>query len=239
MIYFYDGSRDGFLTAFLLAFSDADAVLTSMQCQLPLGVETVSVQTDPVRAKRAAQRLQGFDRNCLHELDMLLRCSQPNRDQVAFKYFTMIATKKRPVRGMLAEDAVTTASDCLWKVSHEIERFRGFVRFMESASGALYAPISPDHDICDLLAPHFRARIPMFPFVIHDVNRKKAAVYDGKHIFCAPLESAEIMLAADEEGWQKLWRTYFNKVNFVERERLKQQHGYLPVRYRKFMPEFK
>lgn len=238
MIYFYDGTKDGFLTAFLYAFSDEKALLTSMQCQIPLGVETVTVTTDPVRAKRAAERLQGFDKNCLHELDTLLRCAEPNRDQAAYEYFKLIATKKRPVRGMLAEDAVIAATDCLHKVGHEIERFRGFVRFMESASGALYAPISPDHDICDLLAPHFRARIPQFPFVIHDVNRKKAAVYDGKNIFCAPLEKAEIVLSADENAWQALWKNYFASVNIVERERLKQQRAYLPVRYRKFMPEF-
>lgn len=238
MIYLYDGSKNGFLTAFLTAFSDEQAVLTSMQCQLPLGVETVTVKTDPERAGRAAKKLNASDKNCLHELDTLLRCAEPNRDQVAFEYFRLIATKKRPVRDMLAEDAVMAAEDCLRKVGHEIERFRGFVRFMESASGALYAPISPDNDICDLLAWHFRARIPQFPFVIHDVKRKKAVVYDGNHIFNAPLENAEIVLSADEETWQDLWRNYFESVNIVPRERLKQQRAYLPVRYRKFMPEF-
>lgn len=238
MIYFFDGTINGFLTSFLLAFSDKEAVLSSMQCQLALGQKTLSVQTDQQRAMRAAHRLHGLDKNCLHELGILLRCSEPNRDQIAFEYLRLIATKKHPVRKMLAENAVIAASDCLWKVNHEVERFRGYVRFIESASGALYAPISPDHDICDLLAPHFRARIPLFPFVIHDVNRKKAAVYDGINVFCAPLESADIVLAADEENWQKLWQTYFQKVNIPERERLKQQRAYLPVRYRKFMPEF-
>ena len=115
---------------------------------------------------------------------------------------------------------------------------KGFVRFRESASGALYAPLSPDNDIVDLLARHFAKRLPESPFVLHDVKRKKAAVWDGEHLFLAPLQQAEVMLSADEEGWQKLWKTYFSAVNIPSRERIKQQNGYLPKRYRKFMTEF-
>ncbi|MDE6059220.1 MAG: TIGR03915 family putative DNA repair protein [Clostridia bacterium] len=238
MIYFYDGSRAGFLTAFLAAFNDNEAIVTSSQRQLTLGQEAVFVQTNAERAKKAEARLLSFDKYCMQDLNFLLRCSDETRDQTAFEYLRLIATKKRPVRNMLAEDAVIMASNLIGKVKHEAERFRGFVRFMESASGALYAPIAPDHDICDLLVGHFRARIPNFPFVIHDVKRKKATVYDGKNVFCAPLENAEVMLSATEEAWQALWKNYFEHVNIVERERLKQQRGYLPVRYRKFMPEF-
>ncbi len=238
MIYCYDGSENGFLTAFLLAYSDTDAVLVSGQFQLPFGQEAVTVKTDIERAKNVRNRLLSFDGQCMNELKTLLRCANPMRDNATFDYFKLIATKKRPVRTMLAEDVVILAKDLIWKVKHELEQFRGFVRFMESASGALYAPISPDHDICDLLACHFRARFPQFPFVIHDVKRKKSAVYDGKNIFEAPLENAEVVLSADETAWQELWKNYFEHVNIVPRERLKQQRAYLPVRYRKFMPEF-
>lgn len=238
MTYFYDGSHAGFLTAFWAAFSDNEAIITSAQRQLILGQEAVFVETNAERTKKAEARLLSFDKYCMQDLNFLLRCNDELRDQAAFEYLRLIATKKRPVRDMLAEDAVITTSNLLYKVKHEAERFRGFVRFMESASGALYAPIAPDHDICDLLVGHFRARIPNFPFVIHDVKRKKAAVYDGKNVFRAPLEDAEVVLSATEEAWQALWKNYFEHVNIVERERLKQQRGYLPVRYRKFMPEF-
>lgn len=238
MIYIYDGTRDGFLTVFPTAYTDREALLISTQRQLVLGQQTVTVQTDRERATRVKKRLLSFDVKCIQDLEIILRCSDPLRDDVAFRYIKLIAQKKRPVREMLGEDAVMTAKDYLWKVKHELERFRGFVRFMESASGALYAPISPDHDISDLIALHFRARLPNFPFVIHDVTRKKAAVYDGINLFQAPLENAEIVLSAQEQAWQNLWKNYFEHVNIIPRERLKQQRAYLPVRYRKFMPEF-
>ena len=85
--------------------------------------------------------------------------------------------------------------------------------------------------------PHFRSRIPEIPFVIHDVRRAKAAIWDGEHVFVAPLSKAEIVLSADEQGWQALWRRYYASVNIPSRKRLKQMKGYMPVRYWKFMPE--
>ncbi len=237
MIYFYDGSKEAFLTAFCTAFPDADAVLTSGSSQLGIGQEAVFIKADPARAKRAERRLLSFDPDCMRDLTTILRSGNPVKDMIAFRYLRLIALKKRPVRGMLADDAVIDAVECMRRVSFEIHRFHGFLRFMESASGALYAPISPDNDICDLLVPHFKERLPKYPFVIHDVGRKKAAVYDGCAVFMAPLERAEVLLSADEVGWQKLWKTYYAAVNIPSRERLKQQKGYLPVRYWKFMPE--
>lgn len=239
MIYFYDGTRSAFLTALTLSFNDPEAVLTCGSAQLSLGQEANFVRTDEERAARAEKRLLELDKDCMRDLDLLLRSGEPTRDATALAYFRMIAREKRPVRNMLADGVVIAATECIRRVTYEVHRFHGFLRFMECSSGALYAPISPDNDICDLLVPHFRARLPQYPFAIHDVKRQKAAVYDGTHVFLAPLKRAEIALSADEEGWVKLWKDYYDSVNIPSRERLKQMRGYLPVRYWKFMPEFR
>ena len=138
---------------------------------------------------------------------------------------------------MLAEACVLAATELMERIRREIDRLHGFVRFMESASGALYAPVTPDHDIIDLLAAYFQKRFSAYPFVIHDLKRKKAAVYDGTALFAAPLHEADILLSADEEGWQALWRQYYKSVNIPSRERLKQMRGYMPVRYWKHLTE--
>lgn len=239
MIYIIDGTKQSFLTAFPLAFRDEEAVLTSRRKQLPLGQSVLFVSPDGARARRAEERLLSFDQGCMKELDYLLRNGEDDCEQIAFRYLKFLAQKKRPVRDMLAEEAVLDATECIRRVTFEIHRLHGFVRFMESESGALYAPLSPDHDVVDLLVPHFRARLPEYPFVLHDVGRKKAAVYDGKNSFLAPLDRAEVALSANETEWQALWRRYYKSVNIPERERLRQMRGYMPVRYWKFMPEFR
>lgn len=239
MLYVTDGTKEGFLTAFLAAFSDADALLVSDQAvtQLPLTALPITIQPDLTRAEKAAKRLQQFDKHFLHDLDFLLRSGNENNLQIAFAYCKRLAEIKHPISSRLSEPAVYDAVALIRQVGFEIHRFHGFIRFMESASGALYAPFSPDNDICDLLVPHFRARLPEYPFVLHDVKRKKAAVYDGQHCFCAPLEKADILLSANELGWQSLWKEYYGAVNIPLRERLKQMRGYMPKRYWAFMPE--
>lgn len=237
MVYLFDGTQAGFLTAFLAAYSDPEAILASKTVQLPLGQTPVVVQTDEARAEKAKNRLLGFDRACMQDLELLLRSGKEDREQVAFGYFRVLAREKRPVSKRLAEQAVFTAIEYIKKLRLEIHHFHGFIRFMETESGALYAPFSPDNDICELLVPHFRARLPQFPFVLHDIKRKKAAVYDGKNAFVAPLAQAELVLAANETDWQTLWKRYYRAVNIPSRKRLKQMKGSMPVRYWKFLPE--
>lgn len=237
MVYVFDGTQSGFLTAFLRAFEDENALLTSASIQLPLGEAPVEVITDEEKAKRVKQRLRCFDADALFTLDRLLRSNAENRAQIAFRYFKKLAKEKQPIDKQFADPAVFAAVECIKKVGHEIHKFHGFVRFMELANGALYAPISPDNDICDLLLPHFRARLPEYPFILHDIGRKKAAVYDGKNAFVAPLVSADVLLSAKEEDWQALWKSYYKAVNIHSRERLKQMRGYMPVRYWKFLTE--
>lgn len=237
MLYFFDGTVNGFLTAFLAAFTDEFALVSSKKIQIPLGQEPVFILPDPQKADKARKRLLSFDKGCMRELNLLLRCNEEDAEQAAFLYLRHLARQKRPVRGQLQEPTVFQAVEKLKRVGLEIHRFHGFIRFMETASGALYAPFAPDHDICDLLVPHFKARLPKFPFVLHDVKRQKAAVYDGENVFLAPLHDAEIVLSADEEGWQGLWQRYYAAVNIPSRERLKQMRGYMPARYWQFMPE--
>ena len=221
MVYLFDGTKEGFLTAFLRAFSDKNAVLSSQNIQLPLGETPVFVQTDLALSQKAEARLLSFDRDCLHDLDILLRSGMQDYEQIAFSYFRLLAQEKRPIGKRLAEPCVFAAVECMKKVSHEIHKFHGFIRFMETESGALYAPFSPDNDVCDLLLPHFKKRLPEYPFVLHDISRKKAAVYDGKNTFVAPLPRADILISASEEEWQSLWKRYYQAVDIPSRERLK------------------
>ena len=237
MIYIFDGTEDGFLTAFLLAYHDENARLSSGRIQLTLDGEPHFVTADIQKAQKARERLLTFDKECMQELRLLLRCGEDDAVQSAFAYLKKLSQKRAPVRGQLTDKAVFNAMEKLRRIRYEIHRFHGFIRFIECENGALYAPFSPDNDICDLLLPHFKARLPQYPFVLHDITRKKAAVYDGKNSFVAYLPHAEVLLSANEEGWKSLWQTYYDAVNIPSRERLRQMRAFMPTRYWKFMPE--
>ena len=237
MIYFFDGTIDGFLTAFIQAFSDEQAVLACAETQLPLGQEPIHIQTNPDKAQRARTRLLSFDTRAMRDLSYLLRCGEQGALQTAFKYIRRLAQAKKPIREALAIEEVFDAVQRIKRVALEIHRFHGFIRFTESANGVLYAPFSPDNDICDLLAPHFCARLGAIPFVIHDIKRKKAVIFNGQQTAVIPLHSADILLSDDEQAWQSLWKTYYSAVNILSRERTKQMRGYMPARYHTFLTE--
>ena len=238
MLYIFDGTKNGFLCALLAAYTDPTARLVRGENnQLFLGELPILVKTDEQKAGRAERRLAQFDRDSMRDLDVLLRSGNESAPQIALEYFRLLAEIKRPIKDRLALPAVFAATECMRKVGREIHHLHGFIRFMETASGALYAPFEPDNDVCDLLLPHFKARLPHYAFVLHDVKRKKAAIYDGQNVFLAPLNQADVVLSASEDEWQSLWKKYYNAVNIPSRERLKQMRGYMPVRYWKYMPE--
>lgn len=237
MLYVYDGTKSGFLTAFLAAFSDNEARISSKTTQLALGETPVFVPTDEDKAQRVCARFRSFDSYCLRDLDFLLRSGQEDSEAVTFAYFKTLAQYKRPIRHQLTLPAVYVADEYIRKVQFEIHRLHGFIRFMQTDSGVLYSPFSPDNDVCDLLVPHFKARLPQYPFVLHDVARKKAALYDGENVFLGELDKADVILHDREPSWQALFKTYYNAVNIPSRERLQQMRGFMPQRYWKFLTE--
>ena len=107
---------------------------------------------------------------------------------------------------------------------------------METSGGVLYAPCSPDHDDIELLAAHFVARLNA-PFVLHDVWRKKALLYDGNECILTEAGEAEILESEQEKSFSALWKKYYQSVNIAERKNLRQQRNYMPVRYWRFLTE--
>lgn len=236
--YLVDGSAECFFTAVFDAFKNKDCVITDEKnLQLGLGFELVEVITDDEKAERVAKKLNALDKFCLEDINLLLRSCISLKEQTAFEYIKLIVAHGGAVRDMLANPTVMEMTTIRNKVSGEIHRMKGFLRFIENTEGVLYAPYSPDNDITDLLAPHFAKRFSNQRFVIHDVKRKKAALFDGNEIVMFDADGAEIYLSEYQQHFEALWRQYYKSVNIESRPHEKQMKGYMPVRYWKFMPE--
>ena len=109
--------------------------------------------------------------------------------------------------------------------------------FIECENGVLYAPYSPDNNITDLLAEHFKHRLSCEKFVIHDIKRKLATIYDGNSLLTGKVGNAEIYVSEREKEFENLWKKYYKSVNIESRPHTKQMKGSMPVRYWKFLPE--
>lgn len=237
-VFITDGTAESFYTAVFVAYRESGAVITSQKNrQLSFDSEIIIVKTDNEKVARVRAKLDKLDRFAAGDIDLALRSCDSLKEQTAFEYIKLLVNRGRPVRRMLSEPTVIEMTAIIERVTGELHKMKGFLRFMETANGALYAPYSPDNDITDLIAPHFKARMGEQKFVIHDTKRKKAALCDGKTWFMAEVGDAEVYLSEYEKVFENLWKKYYASVNIKERPHEKQMKGYMPVRYWKFLPE--
>ena len=238
--YLVDGSEDCFYTAVFDAYKNKECVITSERdVQLGLGFEVFDVVTDENKAERVKAKINALDRGAAEDISLLLKSNHSLKENVAFEYIKLIIENGGAVRAMQANPTVIEMTQIRTRVYLEAHRLKGLLRFMENADGVMYAPYSPDNDITDILAVHFAARFNGRPFVIHDIKRKIAAMYDGNEIVMTYAGDAEIYLSEYEDYFQNLWKQYYKSVNIESRPHEKQMKGYMPVRYWKFLPEKK
>ena len=237
-IYICDGSPESFFTAVFDGYKDDNCVITSENdLQISLDSNFISVEPDFEKVKRVTDGILKYDKDAIDDILISLRSCDSKKEQIAFGYIKTIFKMKMPVKDAFNLPEVVNFNDLLNRVTYEVHKLKGFLRFMESESGAFYAPYSPDNDITDLLMPHFVARFNAQKFVIHDVKRKIAGLYNGSDWIMCPLDQPEIVISDTEKSFESLWKKYYSSVNIESRPHEKQMKGYMPVRYWKFLPE--
>ncbi|MBD5632190.1 MAG: DNA metabolism protein [Clostridia bacterium] len=239
-IFITDGSPLCFFTAVFDAFKESQCLITSeSDLQLSLDSEVIRVEADENKALRVKRGIEKYDSEAVYDIITALRSCDSLKEQIAFEYIKRIMERKSPVKKAYNLPEVIEFNDILHKVSIEIHHIKGFLRFMESASGAFYAPYSPDNDITELLMPHFAERFKSERFVIHDLKRKIAGMYDGHEWIMGYAGEAEIYLSEYERAFETLWKKYYKAVTIKERPHEKQMKNSMPVRYWKYLPEKK
>lgn len=237
-IFICEPTPASFFTALYDAVREKQCAITSDgNIQLTLDCEIVDVGEDEQKCGKVIRGISQYDEDVVQDVCIALRSGDPSREQTALEYIRRLLERKAPVRKAFNLPEVIEFNDIVGRVTGEAHRMKGFLRFMESAGGVMYAPYSPDNDITELIMPHFAARFSGQRFVMHDLKRKLAGMYDGHEWLIAPAGEAEVYLSEYERAFETLWRKYYQSVNIAERPHEKQMRGYMPARYWKFLPE--
>lgn len=232
----------GFLTAVYDFYyvHNKDGCITSDAEKGGMLDEVTDIKTDLSKAVKVRQGIIKLAGAAGYKEITDAYCScDPEKEGKIFEFLKLMFSHGRAAFNMFAEPCVIAFNDLTKKVWYEIHRLEGFLRFQQLASGAYYAYFGSDNDILELLLPHFKARFNDQQFFIHDIKRKKIAMYDGKNIttMVAP-EKLNIDLSGNEEFFSRLWKEYFNNVTIENRKNPKLQRQYAPIKYRWFMNEF-
>ena len=240
--YLFDGTFEGLLTCIHEAYyrhETPDHIIWGDQLQENLLTCCAQIPTDngkadkvlhSIRAKISADALE-------HAFHAYL--SEINDIGVWIYRYLRLGWKVGPsVDRYLCEDEVSAVHEAGRKVEWESHKMLGLIRFRELEGGIFYAPIGPDHNIVSLVAPHFAERLSDQTWMIHDVKRDIAAVYNKTDWTIAVIRQKKALpLHGDELEFQRLWKQYFQSIAIRSRRNPGLQRQYMPSRYWRYLVE--
>ena len=254
IVYIFDGTMDGLLTAVFDAFAmheQPETLLTEGEA-LPLFCErTQTVHTDEEKARRVWTGLEKkLSREAMKLISVSWLSELKELNGHLFRYICKVFTAGKGIERHFADPDVLAVTNIARKVLHEQLRMKQFIRFQKAKDGTYLGVVSPDHNVLPLIIDHFQDRFNDQPWLIYDAKRHYGFNYDGKTVIRITFEDEaavpfnlangkldESVLSSDDQLLQDLWRTYFKAICIRERMNPRKQLNDMPRRYWKYMTE--
>lgn len=253
IIYSFDGTMDGLLTAVFEAFSlhEEPEQLLKEGDALPLFCDyNYQVTTDEEKARRV---WTGLEKRLSREAMKLISVSWLSELQELntplFLYICKVF-RQGDISRNFADPDVLTVTNIARRVLHEQLRMKQFIRFQKAKDGTYLAVVAPDHNVLPLITEHFSDRFNDQPWLIYDTKRHYGFHYDGQQVIRITFEDEGAVpfdltngklqtdvLSSDDQLLQDLWRTYFKAICIKERMNPRKQLKDMPRRYWKYMTE--
>ncbi|MBQ1985939.1 MAG: TIGR03915 family putative DNA repair protein [Clostridia bacterium] len=241
VVYYYDGSYDGFLCCVFESFSEKEqpAAIFDMYSTDQLSLfGAKQIETDRKLAERVRVSIpnkMGLEAQDLLEKAFLTRI--PERELCMLRFMRLGYKVGRSVCSRMTEPAVDVLLKAVKHLEREAHLYLGFVRFSE-CGGVLISEIEPKNNILPVIAPHFLSRFSGENFMIFDRTNKVALMYkDGEHVF---IHADQIELPAEspeELEYRAMWRTFYDTIGIEGRRNENCRRTHMPKRYWKQMTE--
>lgn len=234
----YDGSFEGFLTAVFTVYEkklqDCEIQTEDRDPGLFLG-QTIQILTDVQRFRRVKEgMIKKISPLALRNVIYCFYCREPEIETLLLAYLREGFLRGNACNHDPGFDAGVKVNRLASRVSFEVHRLQGLIRFKEIKPGLFYAGFEPDHDVLGFLVSHFCRRFASQDFILHDRQRKKAAVFEKGRLSFLALEGVESFFQDDFEG---LWQQYFKSIAIEERKNPRLQKQFMPARYWKYLTE--
>ena len=242
IVYIYDGTFPGLLTAIYEAFYQKEKpgqILRQWDYSQNLFSQPIYITTDNDKANKVSEAIKNkISFRALINVYYAYLSEVDNAGTIAYYYLKLGFKMGKYIDGNHSDSNVSKLHEICKKVSREKHRMLGFIRFRLIKRDIFYAPMEPDYNIITLIAPHFAKRMSDQNWIIHDIKRKAAVVYNQTEWVMTELEPIQTLPIEEEEYlYQKIWKTYFDKIAIKERKNLKLQKGFMPSRYWKHLVE--
>lgn len=243
VIYIYDGSFEGLLTAVFDSYLNHELPLnieTSQNGQLTLDSEYRHIETDTGKARRVAEKIISCAGYVAYKHMYYTYLSEYEYKEINIMGYVKMCLKfGKAADKYLTVSCVDFVLNASQRTGHEAHKYTGFVRFSELDSGVFYGEIEPVHNVLPILAEHFRKRYTHMAFLLHDVKRKLCVVYNGKDCVIRETDGLPRLTYSSDEGeYRRLWKLFYNTVEIKPRHNEKCRMTLMPKRYWRHMTEF-
>ncbi|MBN1560161.1 TIGR03915 family putative DNA repair protein [candidate division KSB1 bacterium] len=234
--YIYDGTFYGLMTtiARILEWNDSPTSIQPAAANMAdLSAEPTRVETVEIIAEDLLFQIRNEISDLAYDHVLYTFLSEHKQSEIILYHYIrkglMVGAR---VDRLLTDRWVAKAHALTRKVEREVHRCKGFVRFSTLAEGACYATIETKYYILPLIAPHFVKHFADQCWIIHDLGRNKAAIYNRKAICLSDVSLAEDLLFshADDEH-KRLWKQYYNAVGIFEHKNAKLRQQFMPLKY--------
>ncbi|WP_199562660.1 TIGR03915 family putative DNA repair protein [Pedobacter chinensis] len=250
MIYIFDGSLPGLLTAVFEWFErkpgPVNLMLTTV-FQPDAFTEGFTVITNAEKADRVWAGLQKrLKKDWLRKFYCTYLSEIPDAYQHLFQFTIYIFQSAPGAQSNYGNDHVMALAKYAKSVEREKHRMEAFIRFQKTGDGMFYAAIDPDFNVLPLISNHFKNRYADQQWIIYDLKRKYGLYYDLQTVeeitvdFSADVNQknpATILMDEKEELYAVLWKDYFKSANIVARKNTKLHIKHVPKRYWKYLTE--
>lgn len=243
MIYYiYDGSFEGLLTAIYDSYYQKQTpcdISAKLNPQISLFDENIYIKTDNEKFEKVYNSIrQKISSDVLNNVYNVYLSNYEYKGILIFNYLKLGWKVGYSIDDYISNESVLNVQRISRRVQKEYHLFLGIVRFKRMEGDFYYASIEPDNNITELLAPHFSTRLSDQRWVIHDIKRGIAAVYDLNKWYILDLKSKpDFELQANENDFQGLWKKYFNSIAIKSRINPKLQRSFMPKRYWRHLTE--
>ncbi|MDS1029732.1 TIGR03915 family putative DNA repair protein [Bacillota bacterium LX-D] len=246
MLYFtFDGTFPGLLTAIYESYyqpEKPDGITVQGQLELSLFDSAIHIKTDEAKAQKVLAAVSSkISAAALSNIYYAYLAEHPEAPTAIYKYLQLGFKRGEKIDLDLARQDVFTVHTLGQKVRRERHRYLGLLRFVKLQGEIYYAQFEPEGNIVSILAPHFAKRFADQKWIIHDLQRNLAAVYQPREWYLAELPPLPVTdltgQAPQNKNFSRLWQSYFESIAVPNRTNPKLQMQNMPKKYWKYLTE--
>ncbi|SFU81453.1 probable DNA metabolism protein [Clostridium sp. DSM 8431] len=241
--FIYDNTFEGLLTAIFYSYSQSSkCYITKEKDYIPsLLNEIIHIKTEEDKFERVYDSiLNKLSKDILQNVYLVYLSDIAGSDTLILNYLKLCYKYGSSINLAKNNDIIILIDKYKRKVSHEAHILSGFIRFKEIGPLTFYSSIEPDHNILPILINHFTKRFSDQNFIIHDLKRETALVYNKESaiIINFTKSQAEDFIKSDsDKEFENLWSVFYKATDIEERKNLRLQRQMMPKRYWKHIFE--